>query len=92
MNKRRSEIRIYLDMLYSIKKRGGKAKPTHILYSANLSHIRMKKYLDFLLKKGFIQEVIEGERVFYSITEKGEHFIREFGRIETLSEAFGVSF
>ena len=49
-------MHILLDMLNTIERKGGQAKPTHILYGANLSHKRLKEYLDFLLARGFIEE------------------------------------
>ncbi len=90
MNERRSKMRIFLDMLDAISRRGGKAKPTHILYGANLSHDRLKTYLEFLLEKGFIDEVQEKGRTYYTITDKGKRFMAEFERIEELSNAFGI--
>ena len=83
-------MRIFLDMLDAISRRGGKAKPTHILYGANLSHDRLKIYLAFLLEKGFIDEVQEKGRTYYVITDKGKRFMAEFEKMEELSNAFGI--
>ena len=91
-NKRRSKMHILLDMLVTVEKKGGLAKPTHILYGANLSHKRLKEYLDFLMEKGFIEEADMKGRTYYRITEKGSSFIREFEKIEELSFAFGIPF
>lgn len=90
MNDRRSKMRIFLDMLDAISRRGGKAKPTHILYGANLSHDRLKAYLEFLLEKGFIEEVQEKGRTYYTLTDKGKRFMAEFEKMEELSSAFGI--
>ena len=54
---RRSKLQILVDILRLIQRKGGYAKPTHILYGANLSHVRLTKYLNWLLMKGFIEEV-----------------------------------
>lgn len=89
---RRSKTRIMVDMLILIKKRGGKVIPTHILYGANLSYKRMKQYLSALLQNGFIEKLNEENRVYYKLTEKGQKFIKEFKKIEQISEAFGISF
>ncbi len=83
-------MRIFLDMLDAISRRGGKAKPTHILYGANLSHDRLKAYLGFLIEKGFIEEVQERGRTYYIITGKGKKFMVEFEKMEELSDAFGI--
>lgn len=72
-----------------VVRENGEIKPTHILYKANLSHPRMKKYLALLIEKEFIEEV-KGKRVVYRITEKGEKFVSEIKKIEKLSDAFGV--
>ena len=91
-HKRRSKMHILLDMLMTIERKGGAAKPTHILYGANLSHKRLKEYLEFLLAKGFIEETESRGRLYYRITEKGSSFVREFEKIEELSSAFGIPF
>ena len=85
-------MHILLDMLNTIEKKGGEAKPTHILYGANLSHKRLKEYLDFLLDKGFIEETDVKGRTYYRITERGIRFVREFEKIEEMSSAFGIPF
>lgn len=90
--KRRSKMHILLDMLMTIERKGGRAKPTHILYGANLSHKRLKEYLDFLLERAFIEETEVKGRLYYRITERGSAFVREFEKIEELSSAFGIPF
>ena len=67
------------------------AKPTHILYGANLSHIRLKKYLDSLQSMGFVEKTNEEDQTFFKMTKKGSEFLREFKKVEELSEAFGVT-
>lgn len=89
MNMRRSKINIFIDILRLINKKG-KTKPTHILYGANLSHIRLKKYLAILLENGFIDQTVEGGHVYYRLTRKGYEFLNEFRKVEKLSEAFGL--
>jgi predicted transcriptional regulator len=91
MNPRRSKIHIYVDILKLINRKNGRAKPTHILYGANLSHIRLKKYLMQLLDSGFIQRISEDGHVYYIITQKGYDFMHEFKKIEQFSEAFGIN-
>jgi predicted transcriptional regulator len=91
MNERRSKMRIFRDMIYTIIKKGGKAKPTHIMYGANLSHDRLKSYLEFLMQKGFIEEINNNGRIYYIVSDKGQKFVNEFEKIEELSNAFGIS-
>lgn len=92
MNRRRSKARILFDILNSVERKGGRIKPTHILYGANLAHNRMKGYLEFLLERGLIAEVVEDGRLYYELTEKGKAFLREYERIEQFTDAFGVEF
>jgi predicted transcriptional regulator len=88
--KYRSQMRIYVDMMRVIQREDNQAKPTRIMYGANLSHDRLLKYLEELKTLGVIEEVgdDEGER-FYRLTQKGIEFLNEFLRIERFAEAFG---
>jgi len=91
MSEKRSKLQIFMDILFLIQKESGKAKPTRILYGANLSHSSLKEYLDNLLSNGFIQEVKENKHSLYALTEKGYEFINESRKIKRLTEAFGLS-
>ena len=87
---RRSQVQIYADILRLLIRKGGCAKPTHILYGANLSHKRLMKYLEVLEHQGFIEQASVGGRMMYRITPKGHVFLKELKHIEEFSEAFGV--
>ena len=89
MNERRSKAHIFVDILRLIR-REGMAKPTHILYGANLSHIRLKKYLDSLQEMGFLEKTVEHDQTYFRVTSKGNEFVKEFKKVEQLSEAFGI--
>ena len=88
--KQRSVLRINLDILNAVKDEG-EAKPTHILYKANLSHERLVRYLDDLTAKGLIEMKQEGEARTYSITPKGVGFLIEMRRAETFVQGFGLA-
>ena len=88
--KQRSVLRINLDILNAIQDMGD-AKPTHILYKANLSHERMVKYLDDLTAKGLIDVKQDGENRTYSLTPKGVSFLLEMRRAEAFVQGFGLS-
>lgn len=90
MIERRSKITILRDIIRTIQRKGGKAKPTHILYGANLSHDRLKSYLEKLLNDGFIEKVTENGNVYYVTTAKATEFLSEFKKIQKFSEAFGI--
>jgi predicted transcriptional regulator len=55
-------------------------KKTHILYGANLSHSQLNKFLDILINK----ELIMKKNDSYITTNKGQNFIKEFERIQSL--------
>lgn len=85
----RSKGRIFSDILTAVKLEGS-ARPTHILYKANLSHDRLTKYLGMLEDSGLLNRKMDGERAEYSITAKGEQFLVEFRRMEAFADAFGL--
>ncbi len=87
----RSRIRICFDILKVIKDEEGLARPTRILYGANLSHDRLMRYLNELLETGLIKKVEREGRVCYSLTQKGGEFLREFRKMEEFLNAFGFA-
>ena len=88
--KRRSKLEIINDMLKSIQNKGGKIKPTHLLYKSNLSHSKMKEYIGELMKKGMVDEILEKKKKMFIITDKGYNFLLEFERIKEFSDSFGL--
>ena len=88
--KQRSPLRINLDILNAIQEMGD-AKPTHILYKANLSHDRLVRYLDELAAKGLIEVRAEGENRTYKVTSKGVGFLIEMRRAESFVQGFGLA-
>lgn len=89
-SKYRSQFRIYVDILRVIQRESNQAKPTRILYGANLSHDRLVKYLEELKTLGVIQEAGTEDKV-YSLTQKGIEFMNNFRKVESFASAFGFS-
>jgi predicted transcriptional regulator len=90
IEKRRGKLEIIADILRSIQNKGGKIKPTHLLYKSNLSHAKLKEYLNTLMEKGMIEEkLVKGKKVI-SIREQGYKFLLEFDRIKEFSDSFGL--
>ena len=87
---KRSKIDIIIDILKTIIEKGGKIKPTHLMYKSNLSHIQMKIYLSELMKKSMISEEKEDERKYIFITKKGRDFLVEISRMKAFQETFGL--
>jgi len=75
---RRNNLDICADILRVSE---GGTKKTHIVYQANLNFNMVKKYLDELLEKEFLEQ--NGDRFFQ--TEKGAKFIEQY---EALPPAF----
>ncbi len=88
----RSKMRILADMMRAIQGEGENgAGPTKILYTANLSHDRLTQYLEELAEKELIVLTdSESNNRIYALTEKGREFLKEFVRVERISEAFGI--
>jgi len=86
---RRNRFQIIIDIL-TLMQQKGKIKPTHLLYGGNLSYDRLKKYLQELEEKGLITKVVEKEKTYYLLTEKGHAFVAESKRIREITEAFGL--
>lgn len=90
IEKRRGKLEIIADILSSIQNKEGKIKPTHLLYKSNLSHAKLKEYLDILLKKGMIEErLVKGRKMFF-MKDQGHKFLSEFERIKEFSDSFGL--
>ena len=88
--KRRGRLEIIADILRSIKNKGGGIKPTHLLYKSNLSHAKLKEYVDILLEKGMIEEKEVKGRKMFIMKEQGYKFLLEFNRIKEFSDSFGL--
>ena len=78
---RRSQMEIYVDILKAVA--DGKRKPTHIMYRANLSWTRLRKYIDFLISQDLLQEQINEGSSTFVLTMKGKDVIGYFKRIES---------
>ena len=89
--KYRSQMRIYIDVMRVIQRENNRAKPTRILYGANLSHDRLLKYLEELKTLGVIEEVANEDDRFYKLTQKGIEFLNQFRAIEGFAGAFGFA-
>ncbi|MBI4147989.1 hypothetical protein HY490_01735 [Candidatus Woesearchaeota archaeon] len=87
---RRNRLEIIHDMLRVTNDLGGKILPTHLLYKSNLSHERMKGYLEELKEKKLITELQEKEKLFFAITDDGRRFLMQYKQLKEFTEAFGL--
>ena len=73
-SKRRGELDVIVDILTIASK---PARRTKILYQANLNHRQMGRYLDLLVRTGYLAEHANPIRS-YHITDKGVEFLVTF--------------
>ena len=87
---RRSKQDIIFDMLRAIQQKGGRIKPTHLLYKSNLSHQRMKEYVDELKQRGLVKDELLKEKTMFILTDQGYEFLQKFQQLKAFTEAFGL--
>lgn len=90
MSERRNQLEIVYDILQAIQDKGGLIRPTHLLYKSNLSHARMKEYIEQLTGKGMILLTEKNSKPHFGITEQGSKFLVDYKKVRELTEAFGL--
>jgi predicted transcriptional regulator len=93
MVKRRTRIDIISDILMSIQQKGGRIKPTHLLYKANLSYQLLAEYLDELIAKELLVKETVGKKKDKQeivLTDKGYKFIGEYEKMREFQDSFGL--
>jgi len=90
MKQRRTQLEIIHDMLSTVQQKGGRIKPTHLLYKSNLSHKMMLEYVDVLKERGLIGEEEHRGKKIYVSTAKCLQFLFEYDRIAEFTDAFGL--
>ena len=93
---RRSRLELIFDILLAIQNKGGKIKPTHLMYKSNLSHKLLNHYLEELMGNSLVAVEEEEARKkkkstkLVVITDKGLSFLAEFRRMREFTDAFGL--
>ena len=89
MTERRDKLKIIYDMLCCIQDKGGKIKPTHLLYKANLSHSKMQGYLKELMSKDLVSESFNDGNKIYILTRNGSKMINDYKKVKEFTDSFG---
>jgi len=91
MGEKRDKLDIVSDILIAIMNKGGRIKPTHLLYKSNLSHEGMKKYISELKEKSMILEETDkdGKSKKFVITERGFKFLEDYKKVKEFTQSFG---
>ena len=87
---RRSRLELVFDILLAIQNKGGKIKPTHLMYKSNLAHGQMTTYLNDLIEKDLIKKVKSSNSEYITITDKGCELVRKLREIKEFENAFGL--
>jgi len=85
---RRDKMMIITDILAALQSKN--LKFTHLLYKSNLSHSRLKEYLDELLVKSLVEELQTKEGKRYHLTDDGARFLAEYRRVNEFVKSFGL--
>ncbi|MEK6858120.1 MAG: winged helix-turn-helix domain-containing protein [Nanoarchaeota archaeon] len=91
MNARRNKLEIIHDILRAVQDKGGIIKPTHLLYKSNLSHQRMKEYVEELKQKNMLREEMqEDDRHMFMLTDQGFEFLANYKKLREFTDMFGL--
>lgn len=69
---KRDRVTIIADILKSLNYSKGGRRKTNIMQSANLSYDQLNKYLDLLIRNGYV--IVEGQ--MYKPTSRGLEFLQ----------------
>ena len=87
---KRNKIEIIFDILNAIRERNNKIKITQILHKANISHNKLKIYLEELFEKELIEEIIEKKQKYFILTKKGFDYLEKLNQMKKFMESFEI--
>lgn len=90
MTERRTKMDIIFDMLQAIQDKGGTILPTHLLYKSNLSHGRLKQYVNELKGKALVSEGEKKGKKVFVLTDQGAQFLANYRQLREFTDAFGL--
>ena len=84
-------MQIIADLLQATSDTGQEGiKTTRLLTKANLSHIRLSKFLDNLLGSGLVNKIEYDGKNTYVITERGRLYLDSYKKFHSITEQFGL--
>ncbi len=91
MRYNRERLEITHDILTIIRNTPGGAKPTHILFKANLSPALLNRYLAVMLQDGLIDKEEIRSRCLYNCTEKGAKLLDLLKSVDRMTSIINLS-
>lgn len=87
----RNNMQIVADVLDATQFAGQEGiKTTSLLTKANLSHVRLSKFLNNLTGAGLINRIeFDGKHIFV-ITPKGRQYLESYRNFSSIAETFGL--
>ena len=89
IRRRRDRLGVVYDILKIIRQHHNSIKPTPLLRYSNLSSQSFSEYLNELLEKGFVKEIIDEKgKKFLTLTDKGFRYLEKYKLILGFIEEF----
>ena len=87
----RNSSQIVADLLTTTKQYGQEGiKITHLLRKANLSHLRLAKFVENLTGAGLNNRIEYDGKNTFVITPKGRQYLESYEKFLDFSESFGL--
>ncbi len=86
----RSRLRIYLDVLETIYREGGRIRVTRLLSESNVPYDRFLRYEEELARRGLISESRDGDARYVELTAQGVKFLEELRKLERFLRDLGL--
>lgn len=75
---KRSELEITAEILSTAL---NKINKTRLMYQTNLCNSHFKDYMDYLMDKEFIREIVGNPSRYYQTTDKGKELLKEIRNV-----------
>lgn len=85
----RSRSRLVMDLLGAIRDEG-RAGVTRLLLVANMTHAKLQELLASFEENGWVVADREGERLQWSITDRGTRVLADLRRVDAVMQDHGL--